>query len=181
MEKNIKELMHKTEEEMKRIFLNIASQLRGEDKSAETAVALDELINSISIAINEAINNENNTFEEHSEFYTAYFRMRRSQCLILQSINRGMVHKDYDFDALPEFLEEISGTISAKNSADYRFERLAKVSAVFESQPVPENKSDFGDVAFIYYIIKELEGFLRLKQKFYNDLSDEQRKLYLGI
>jgi uncharacterized membrane protein YgaE (UPF0421/DUF939 family) len=92
-----------------------------------------------------------------------------------------MVHKDYDFDALPEFLEEISGTISAKNSADYRFERLAKVSAVFESQPVPENKSDFGDVAFIYYIIKELEGFLRLKQKFYNDLSDEQRKLYLGI
>jgi hypothetical protein len=46
---------------------------------------------------------------------------------------------------------------------------------------MPENKSDFGDVAFIYYVIKELEGFLRLKQKFYNDLSDEQRKLYLGI
>jgi uncharacterized membrane protein YgaE (UPF0421/DUF939 family) len=84
-----------------------------------------------------------------------------------------------EFEPLPRLLREMSGTISAKNSPDLRLEQLAKVAQEFEALPMPRTKAELESRAFVYYMLKELEGFLRLKQKFYNDLSEEEKRLYL--
>jgi uncharacterized membrane protein YgaE (UPF0421/DUF939 family) len=180
MEGEIREKMRYVEDGLKTVFVNIAEQLEGAtEKSVGTDVALDELVQCANAAIDEAIKNINNTFAEHAYFYTSYFRMRRSQCLILQSVNRSLRQLDMEFEPLPRLLREMSGTISAKNSPDLRLEQLAKVAQEFEALPMPRTKAELESRAFVYYMLKELEGFLRLKQKFYNDLSEEEKRLYL--
>jgi uncharacterized membrane protein YgaE (UPF0421/DUF939 family) len=180
MEGGIREKMRYVEDGLKTVFVNIAEQLEGAtEKSVGTDVALDELVQCANAAIDEAIKNINNTFAEHAYFYTSYFRMRRSQCLILQSVNRSLRQLDMEFEPLPRLLREMSGTISAKNSPDLRLEQLAKVAQEFEALPMPRTKAELESRAFVYYMLKELEGFLRLKQKFYNDLSEEEKRLYL--
>ena len=181
-EKEIRHTLEYTEQELKEIMGDISEQLLSQTGAVQERIS--RLAQELAQAQEKSIENMENTLQAHSEFYINYFEMRQKQCTLLLHF----CHSALSLHTVPDQAERISQFVSIVSEnfglevdTSPRIELMKELVSFFQTQPLPVNRDEFEARALLFYGLKELEEFLQLKQTFTEQLTQEQRKLYLNI
>lgn len=162
-------LIDQADNEMKKILGHMAVQLGDEDSDEYANTCFGLLNEKLEIARNCAARNFNNVVFGSSTFELDYVEMRQKQSMELEDIYRsvGMIQ------TLPRqaaFVAEYMGRISREyhrdNDVQGLLDGLERVLDGMGREDMPKSREEFEARAVLFYILKQLEEFLKLKNEF---------------
>lgn len=179
MPSNQKKLRHyhkEIEEHFKKIFEELAIYLRnGESEwDGKEIYETDELLKA---GQNEALVNIHNHFLRYEDHYYYYFKMREKQFELLEKLIPYISSIDQTFEqnvVLADFLEELSGAISPANRVPFFLERLNEIKSSFKKMELPQTREEFEIRASLFFIMNELEEYLHIKDRLWNELDKKK-------
>lgn len=181
-EKEVRYFLEYTEQEMRDIMSDISEQLLSQDGAVQQRIL--RLSKMLTEAQEKSVENMENTLQEHSEFYINYFEMRQQQCTLLmhfcQSALSLRIVPD-QAERIAQFVSVVSENFGLEVDTTPRIQLMKDLLVFFETQPLPVSRDEFEARALLFYGLKELEEFLKLKQTFTEQLTQEQKRLYLNI
>lgn len=148
---------------------------------------IDLLVGHIDEAMNIAFVNQENTLQSHSSYYIEYLRMRKVQCTEFLHIYREIIslsEQDLESikeqaDLIVELLNKAAKNVGMEHSSDIMLSEIKNVESILDSCPIPKTKVAFKARFTLYHLISELEENELLKRDFIEQLTVEQKKLYL--
>lgn len=172
-------LIHRADDEMKKIIGHMAVQL-GDEDSKEYANTCFILLNErLEIARNCAAYNFNNAVFETSTFELDYVEMRQKQSMELEDIYRS-VEMIQTLPRQAAFVAEYMGRISREyhrdNDVQELLDGLERILDGMKTEEMPKSREEFEARAVLFYILKQLEEFLKLKNEF---VREHQKKYSL--
>ncbi|WP_062046423.1 aromatic acid exporter family protein [Bacillus sp. JCM 19034] len=176
---NQKKLRHyhkEIETHFKKIFIELAIYLRnGESEwDGKEIYETDELLKA---GQNEALVNIHNHFLRYEDHYYYYFKMREKQFELLEKLIPYVSSIDQTFEqnvVLADFLEELSGAISPANRVPFFLQRLNEIKNTFKSMELPQTREEFETRASLFFIMNELEEYLHIKDRLWNELDKKK-------
>lgn len=179
-EKEIRYVLKYTEQEMRGILKDISEQILSQTGIVQERIL--QLSKIVAEALDNSKENMENTLKEHSEFYTNYFEMRQRQCTLLLNF----CHSAFSLQTVPDQADRISQFISSVSEnfglevdVNAQIDLMKGLFDFFQTQPLPTSRNEFESRALLFYGLKELEEFIQLKQTFSENLTQEQRQLYI--
>lgn len=155
--------------EIKGILERMAERLVSGDKSGYDGKCFNVLSEKLDAARNCALRNWNNSLIGSSTYEMDYIEMRQKQGMVLMEIYKSIIM----IEALPgqrimvaEFMKEIVADYHRDNAASVLLEELSEVFEDMKSERMPESREEFEARAVLFYILKQLEEFLLLKNRF---------------
>lgn len=133
---------------------------------SEELIALEKHINN---GINRAYHNINNVLLSDTRYYLRYFIMRKNQYDILKRINEQiLLLTDSPKQSLPisELIKEVARTFHESNDGEDLLLQLKEMMEKFREEANPVSRDEFENRAVLFMIMKDLENFLRIKQRF---------------
>ena len=173
--------MRYVEEEMRRLMCTLAQFLLNEETKLDTGKDCERLDNELKAFIKEAMDYQDNTFHSHPGYYIEYFRMRRSQCHIIENLHdeleriKTVPARAADTAALMEY---IAGNIVEHADPVPQLDKIKQVFEDMKNDVPPLTADEFESRALLYHILSDLEEFLRFKQKFIRNLTPKQIEEY---
>ena len=180
-EKGITNSMRRVERDMKKIFVELAGYLKHQKIGEHVWDDIRKLEAELDEFEDLAHEYQNNTFEEHTEFYANYFRMRKQQCVLLHNLHselRRMSNIPEEADIVSEFMLELSDHVIELNYPTEQFENLNKAFEKIKSYPFPTTAEEFEDRVLLYHVFMYFEDFLLIKQRFVSSINEEQFRIY---
>lgn len=116
-----------------------------------------------------ALTNLNNTLFSASLYELDYVEMRKAQCLVLRNIYHSiclLAFLPVQAQTVASFLEQISAEYDMKNDAQGLIAGLNALLLSMQREPLPVSREEFESRAVLFYLLKQLEEFLTLKQSF---------------
>lgn len=169
MDQELERLITIADNEMKQILSHMALQL-GDENSSEYADTCFACLNEkLETARNCAARNFNNSVFETSTYELDYVEMRQKQSMELEDIYRSvnmiqMLPKQANFVA--EYMGRISREYHRDNDVQELLDGLDQVQEDMKLEKMPTNREEFEARAVLFYILKQLEEFLKLKNEF---------------
>lgn len=166
------ELAVKADARMRDALKQIGGQLLGCGSKQESERCLAELEKSLEELKDCAYRNWNNTFFGSSVYELEYARMRRRQKEVLKSICGGadMVESiPKQAVKVAELLGRIEAEYDRNNTAETLQESLRESLESLRREPLPKSREEFEARAVLFYLIRQMEEFLRLKREFICD------------
>lgn len=162
-------LSQEVDEEIKGIIHRMAENLRRAEKAGYTSECFVRLEDKIRAAKESALRNWNNTFLNPSPYEMDYIRMRETQSRVLRNIYQSIKM----IDMLPgqtmkvaSLFEEIEVQFHRKNDVRALLEILDKMFLSMKDEDLPSTREEFEARAILFYILKQLEELLALKERF---------------
>lgn len=169
MDQKLEQLIHRADEEMKRILGHMAVQLGDENSDEYVDTCFHSLNEKLEVARNFAARNFNNSVFETSTLELDYIEMRQKQSMELEDIYRSvgmiqMLPKQAAFVA--EYMGRISREYHRENDVQELLDGLEQILDGMKSEDMPKSREEFEARAVLFYILKQLEEFLKLKNEF---------------
>ncbi len=180
-ESGIVKAMRHTEDEMKKIFLELAGYLRHQKLGDHVWHDIRALETKLDEYLDLAHEHQNNTFVSHPEYYINYFNMRMQQCGILHNLHaemRRLRKLPKQADMIADFIELLSEHIHEMLDPKELIGQLQGLVCDMQEQPLPVDREEFESRALLYHIIMDLEDFLRFKERFIEEIDEEQFLIY---
>ena len=158
------------DEKMKQTLRSVEKNLLKADTGEEdTAYHLEQLDVMLSSLRECAHRNWNNTFLKTSVYETEYVSMRIRQAEVLHHIHNcmGMM------ESIPEqarmvakLLSKIEKEYERNNTVETLLEELFSLYESMRQEPLPQSREEFEARAVLFYILKQIEDFLKIKRAF---------------
>ena len=180
-ESGIVKAMRHTESEMKKILVEIAGYLRRQEMGAHVWHDIKALESKLDGFLDLAHEHQNNTFVTHPEYYINYFNLRMQQCGILHNLHsemRRLRMLPKQAEVIAEYIELLAEHIHEMLDPKELIEQLQSLLDDMKIQPLPQSRDEFESRALLYHVIMDLEDFLRFKQRFIEEIDEEQFLIY---
>lgn len=173
-EDEFEKLSQRVDDEMKGIIHRMSENLRLEDKTEYHPDCFVGLEEKITTAKECALKNWNNTLLNQSTYELDYIRMRENQSRVLRNIYQSIVM----LRILPEqttkvadFFCEIEAQYHRDNDVEDLLKRLEEMLYNMKREKLPVDRDEFEARAVLFYILKQLDEFLLLKNSFVTKYS----------
>lgn len=180
-ESSIVKSMRHTEEEMKKILLELAGYLKYQAMGEHVWNDIKALENKLDEYSDLAHEHQNNTFVSHPEYYINYFRMRKQQCGILHNLHsemRRLRNIPEQANTVAEYIQGMTEYVTEMNDPTELMEQLGILLKDMKAQPLPESRDEFESMAMLYHILMDLEDFLLFKKRFIETIDEVQFLIY---
>ncbi len=176
MDQELERVIQIADEEMKKILGHMAVQLGDKESEEYADTCFHSLNEKLETARNFAARNFNNSVFGTSTFELDYIEMRQKQSMELEDIYRSvgmiqMLPKQAAFVA--GYMGRISREYHRDNDVQELLDGLEKILGGMKLQDMPKSREEFEARAVLFYILKQLEEFLKLKNEF---VREHQRK-----
>lgn len=162
-------LSQQVDEEIKGIIHRMSENLRREDKTGYHSGCFVHLEEKITAAKECALKNWNNTLLNQSAYELDYIKMRENQSRVLKNIYQSIIM----IRMLPEqttkvadFFCEIETQYHRENDVADLLKQLEEMLNDMKNEKLPSNRDEFEARAVLFYILKQLDEFLMLKNSF---------------
>jgi len=168
-EREFKELSRAVDEEIRGILERMAIHLGDEDRSEFQSIHFQLLKEKLEAARNCAARNYNNSVFESSTYELEYVEMRQKQGMELEDIYRsiGMIQT---LPAQAAFVADYIGRIvreyHRENDVQELLDELEQILENMKQEDMPKSREEFEARAVLFYLLKQLEEFLKLKNEF---------------
>lgn len=176
----IQEKQTQLDEEIRVILRKIAEHLT--DMAHEIPFSTDRFARaeSLSVSLRREIEFflQNQTWDQDM-YFMRYVNMRREQCGVLQRIYDQLSRLTVlPKQAIPlaRLFSEIAEQYHEKNDCQALLAQLDELHASYCRDALPETRESFENRAILYCILTETQSFLKLKQKFYQEMVTETAK-----
>ncbi|MGY4690217.1 aromatic acid exporter family protein [Salibacterium sp. K-3] len=119
-----------------------------------------------------ALNNIENDFMRHDDYFYHYFKMREKQFDVIKrilpfisSLDRTVIQGR----KMAVFLQELSEGVSPGNTSGYFLEKLHALKRELQDMELPKTREEFEVRSSLFYILNELESYLLVKKRFKPD------------
>lgn len=169
------------EADLKSILSQMADKLLIGDKSDYNDSSLLLLIEHISIGLQQAYTNMNNTFFQETRYYIEYMQMRKQQSEVLKEIYDKIVTitaVSSQSQEVADFIRSISKTLSETQNAKGLLLMEDTLLLKFKESPLPVTRDEFEHRAVLYNILMDFRIFLKMKEEFVDSITEEQKERY---
>lgn len=168
-EAEFSDLAEKVDEEIRGILKRMSIRLLQTDKSDYDGACFAKLSELLQRAEQSAVRNWNNTFFSATLYEIRYIDMREEQAEVLKHIYESIKMVE-SIPAQAELVAELIGRIEQEyhkeNNVEPLLRRLDDLYHVMQKERLPESREEFEARAVLFYIMKQLEEFLKLKRRF---------------
>jgi uncharacterized membrane protein YgaE (UPF0421/DUF939 family) len=167
LDKELGIYQEKIEASFKKILSEYANYLEKGDQGWDGKELLEMEI-SFNYAKSLAIRKVENHLLRKADRQYNYFEMREKQFEILQRMLPSLSALD---ENVPQrltfslFLRELGENVKEENTAYIFIERLSRIRLEMENLPLPTTRKEFETRADVFYLMKEMERYLIIKQK----------------
>lgn len=162
-------LANKVDMEIRGILKRMAQRLLQEDKSDYNGSCFEQLEKEVESAKERAFQNFNNQLVNASYYEIDYMKMRENQIEVLKHIYESIKM----VESIPSQTKKIANLIvqieagyHKENTVKDFLKELEELFREMKQESLPWNRQEFEARAVLFYIMKQLEEFLTLKEKF---------------
>lgn len=155
--------------EIKMILHKMSKQLQTTDLKREQIDCFSQLDIKIQAAKECALQNWNNTLWNQNTYELDYIKMRENQSRVLRNIGQSIVM----IRALPAQAQQVADFFGAvevqyhrENDVEELIEILENITKQMKQEKLPVDREEFEARAVLFYILKQVEEFLLLKNSF---------------
>lgn len=180
LDKKLKEKQKQLEDNFQIILLEIALYIREKnmDWAGEEITKVEQLLKEAEELV-ERDKGNHLLREDHS--YYDYFRMRKKQFELLQlmlPLVTRLPEKDDISERIARFFEKLSDAVHPGNTAILYLEELVEIREAFKNEDLPTTQDEFETRASLYQLLREIEDYLNLKNKFRkSDVVKQKKKM----
>lgn len=173
--------------EIRGILKRMAGRLVEEDKSDYNGKCFEKLDIEVEHAKQSAFRNYNNQLINASYYEIAYIKMRENQIEVLRHIYESIKMVEMipsQTKKIADLITKIEEGYHKDNTVKFLQKELTVLFEEMEKEELPSTREEFEARAVLFYIMKQLEEFLTLKEKFMERYqikggnSSEQSKSY---
>ena len=168
-EQEFERLAAEVDEEIKGIIHRMSVYLCVEDKTEYKSDCFFRFVEKIDKAKVCALQNWNNTLWKTTAYEMDYIKMRENQSRVLANIYQSIIM----IKILPkqtaqvaDFLQHIEQQYHRNNNVTKLLDKLEEMLAYMKEEPLPQDRAEFEARAVLFYMLKQLEEFLYLKNQF---------------
>jgi uncharacterized membrane protein YgaE (UPF0421/DUF939 family) len=143
--------------------------IKNADKTGYNGDCFETLEAKISGAKECAITNRNNTLWNQSMYELDYVKMRENQSRVLKNIYQSIVminNLPTQTAKVSDFFEEIEQQYDRKNDVSKLLNMLNEMIQDMRKEDLPQTREEFESRAVLFYILKQLDELLTLKNNF---------------
>ena len=162
-------LAQQADRKMRDCLLLMKKQLEESADGGKTNQCLQQLNQELTALKECAYKNWNNSLFRTSVYETEYAEMRSRQAEVLQRIAASLDM----LENLPDQAQMVAGLLAQieqeydrDNTVEKLLERLTIFYENMKEQPLPESREEFEARAVLFYVLKQVEEFLKIKRKF---------------
>lgn len=155
--------------EIRGILKRMAERLLQADKSDYNSECFQKLEKKVESAKKSALENFNNQILSASYEEIAYIKMRENQIEVLKHIYESIKMVEVipkQTQRIASLMLEIEKGYHKENTVAYFLQELKELFEEMKREELPANREEFEARAVLFYIMKQLEEFLVLKEKF---------------
>ncbi len=155
--------------EIRGILKRMAERLVKEDKSDYNSKCFDKLDIEVEYAKQSAFRNYNNQLIHASYYEIDYIKMRENQIEVLKHVYESIKMVEMipsQTKKIADLIMKIEEGYHKNNTVKTFLKELADLFKEMENEELPSNRDEFEARAVLFYIMKQLEEFLTLKEKF---------------
>ncbi|KAB7672990.1 aromatic acid exporter family protein [Bacillus sp. B1-b2] len=167
LDKEMKHHQKKIEGYFQELLMDMVYILRTEEMKEDYGSKLKRTAKEVQFAKTLAFRDVENHFIRKENYYYKYFTIREKQLEIISRLFDEMVHVhglDNQKKLVADFLEELSLCVHSGNTAMLFLNKLQNLENTIKQESLPTNWNAFEEQAHIYYVIKEIEQYLRIKK-----------------
>lgn len=173
----IEELKVQTDEQIKMILHRMSIRIMENDILDYNGECFQRLEESIRKAKNVAEENFKNQFGTKDIYDQEYILMRERQVHTLYEMYkkvRNLQTQPVTAKLISDFLEQVSKDFHEENTVKKLLEEFNQMNETMKSKPLPVTRAEFEDRAKLYGLLRDIEEFLKIKQKFYDTVGREK-------
>ena len=162
-------LAARVDKEIRGVLKRMAERLLQEDKSDYDNTCFENLEKKVECVKESAFQNFNNQLLNATYYEIDYIKMRESQIEVLRHVYESIKM----VEVIPSQTKKIAsliGKIEAgyhkENTVKELLQELEKLEKEMKQENLPANREEFEARAVLFYMLKRLEEFLTLKEKF---------------
>lgn len=168
LENKLQEYQKDLEAKFQKILFEIAAYIRDEHTlwDGKELLEASEILEKASNLV--STDKENHLLRSKHTYYE-YFSMRRKQLDLLRSmipLVSKIDHVDLFSDKIASFFEELSESVSPKNTATIFLDDLSELRDIFRAGELPSTREEFEIRANLFRLLHEIELYLNIKSKF---------------
>lgn len=159
------------------VLTKMSYQLLNQCSIEEPSDLLRDLNEVISDGLKDAITYDNNYILKDYSYYAHYFRMRREQYFLLQSMERyftSMFISVEEAKLLSEFTRKVADELNEFNDGSGAMEELERLRDHYKKMPLPSTRDAFEDRATLFAYMNDLSYFIEIKSVFMNAYGEIQ-------
>ncbi len=167
LDKEMKVYQQKIEKDFQEMLQGMVGFLRSNEIAFDYKQKLMQTAKEVQIAKSLAYRDVENHFTRKENYYYKYFTIREKQLEIIEglfmkvtTVNRLQEQRH----SIANFLEELSLCIHPGNTAQLFLSKLEKLEEEIRMQALPQDWDLFAEQAQLYYVLKELEQYLKVKK-----------------
>lgn len=147
----------------------VRGQLTDEVDSEDVAEGLKRLDESLLKLQECAHRNWNNTLFYPSAYETDYADMRSGQAIVLRHISSCeelLERIPKQAEKVAKLLERVEAEYTRENTVESLLDHMEEVYAYMRQEHLPVTREEFESRAVLFYVLKQIEEFLRIKREF---------------
>ena len=180
---------------LKAVLYQMARELRDEKQESPREVQelqqeyieqsrmekFEELKRAIERGLQHAYQNRQNTFFQETEYFVRFMKMREEQYYVLyeifEKINT-LQSKTTQSLEVADFIEQIAESLSESQNSKVLLINEENLMHKFKEAPLPATRDEFETRAVLYVILVNFRLFLKMKKRFVDSLTEEQKAKY---
>lgn len=165
----MEELKEKTDGQIQKILVRMSERILNHDMSDYNGHCFEILRDHIRHAKNVAEKNYNNQFGFNDRYDQEYIHMRDEQEQVLYEMYNTVRHMDMSpaiAEKISEFLKETAQMYREVEKATLLMERFYELDKEMKSAPLPEERKDFENRAYLFVLMRHIEVLLQIKIDF---------------
>lgn len=170
--KAIREDILKIEDDMQQVLREMAHKLEGYRSGEHVWFDLDMLEAHLHRALERAYEQAHNTMSEADFYYIEYMEMRMQQCAMLQTL-KSRVEKLQEVPKqaamVSRYLKYMAEYVHEENMPEEQIVKLQRVMDQMKREALPRTRDEFESRAILYHVLLDLEEFLFVKQRFWEN------------
>ena len=172
----MEELKEKTDGQIQKILVRMSERILNHDLSDYNGHCFEILRDHIRHAKNVAEKNFNNQFGFGDRYDQEYIHMRDEQEQVLYEMYNTVRHMDMSpaiTEKISQFLKETAENYREVEKAIVLMEKFRELDKEMKSAPLPDERKDFENRAYLFVLMRHIEELLQIKIDF--------AKKHLGI
>ncbi|WP_052044415.1 aromatic acid exporter family protein [Alkalihalobacillus alcalophilus] len=176
-EKQLRRYRREIEEQFSTILNELATFLKQGDNhwDGKEINETDQLLKEGKQLARRSMNNHILKYDDH---YYQYFNMREKQFEVIERLMPfvSSLHSETkQSKMIAKYIEKLSKAVSPNNYVAYFLEQLEMMRAEFKEMELPQTRNEFETRSTLLYIVYELEQYLRIKDKLWNEVDKSDR------
>lgn len=170
--------IRRMDREMQNVLALLESYIRGEE--VDPWQMIHQMEKDLELDLMLAKELAQNTFSQAASVYVKYFQLRQKQLAVVSSLHHQIrkVRSLKEADMVADYVHDIIPFIYDRNIPEAQIKVLQSLVVYDEKELAHLDAATFKDKAVVYHVLDDLEAFLRMKQQFLNDLSDQEQRLF---